>query len=691
MGPEGKVMVSKPGPAIADKPQVHADSPFKQGLRLFHRFLVFGTAVWYVVISLMATEATLTILKDQAHYDSEPIPLESPLIVGYAGTSSIRESPLVKSVLGDTTKYELGTLFLESGSKTSFEQCSAVVNSDAANIYKDSFLRWIFYDLQEKTAYNISLLSETELILPIVDCGFSAINGGGAAIARVNYLVRYKNDTDRVVLLPASLSIQDYYIAEQYERGSALLLAFSVVEDMQSTLVDHHYALALDYPYEYKPDFEVCTFFEHTDTGFWSLETIPRDSFLKPPKPLLTARQLGFYLDKETSQVNHINFHWDPPNDAPSALSYWEWHGDAIIRDNWAWVHIIHLMFALDVIFQLTLLLFLVFRSLRQGRFWIGDAFASISNALLYRGIYVIISNHVNGYWTLTEFSLALADSVGGNTTVKYRTDMAHADMLTIYLNLVSILSYALRERVDPIFVMVCFEVGFYCRESMATILPALQEVIVDYSNKESNAGRVEVDEFLANLSPMRLWTVHPISQSVWPLLVATFVIIYLTLIVIVGYVIARKLVRYHYLGFQVGSQDPDNKSTTPRRQSSGLFRKKTLPRELMQFETATGSVLKNRFGVLASYDNYTTINGQRFASDDAIYCNGFVVANEKFVVATEDLMPLIIMKLTRTRFTNIYVYTIKDQTCVNQTARLVYPSTISWHDLAKVSASPLS
>ncbi|KAE9194942.1 hypothetical protein PF002_g23458 [Phytophthora fragariae] len=641
--------------------------------------------MWYVVVSLMATDASLVILKDQAHYDSGIIPLVSPLIAGYAGTSSIREGPLVMEVLQDSTKpYESGTLFLVSNSSTSFEQCSTVVNSDAANVYKDSFLRWIYDDLQEKTAYNISLFNEVELVLPVVDCAFALINGGGAAIARVNYLVRYKNDTDRMLLLPTSLSIQDYYIPEQYERGSALLLAFSVVEETQSTLVEHHFAIALDYPYEYKPDFEVCKFFDHTETGFWSLETIPRDSFLKPPKPLLSARQLGFYLDKETSQVNQVNFHWDPPDDAYSALTDWDWHGDAIIRDNWAWVHIIHLLFALDVIFQLSLLLFLVFRSLRQGHLWIGDAFASISNALLYRGIYVVISNHVNGYWTLTEFSLALASSVGGSSTVKYRADMAHADMLTIYMNLVSILSYVLRERVDPIFVMVCFEIGFYSRESMAKILPALQKVIVDYSNTESAYGRVEVDDFLANLSPMRLWTVHPIHQSVWPLLVATFVIIYLTLIVIVGYIVVRKLIQCHSLGFQVSNQDPDSKSSAPRRQSSGLFRKKSQPRELMQFETATGSVLKNRFGVLASYDNYTMVNGQRFASGDAIYCNGFVVANDKFVVVTEDLMSLIIMKITRARFTNIYVYTIKDGTGVNQTARLVYPSTISWHDLAK-------
>ncbi|EEY53653.1 uncharacterized protein PITG_07343 [Phytophthora infestans T30-4] len=639
----------------------------KRKFRLIHRLLVFGAAVWYIIISLMATDAALDILKDEAHYDSGLIHFVSPLIAGYAGTSTIRKGPLVVDVLGDsTTPKASGTLFLESESNSSFTQCSAVVEGEGVDIYTDKYLRWMFEVLQNKTAYNISLLDEVELVLPVVDCQLHVIRSGSAAIARVNYLVRYKDDTERVLLLPTSFSIQDYYISEQYERGAALLVEFSVVEDTASEdPVPHHFAIALDYPYEYKPDFEVCTFYNHTSEGFWSFETIPRDSFMRPPKPLLTARQLGFYLDKETSQVNRINFYWVPIDDPASALTYWNWRGDAVIRDNWAWVHIIHLFFAIDVMFQLSLLLFLVYRSILQKHFWIGDAFASISNALLYRGIYVIISNHVNGYWTLTEFCLALADGINGSNNVKYRPELAHADMLTIYLNIVSVLSYLLRERIDPIFVLVCFEIGFNSREAMTKLFPSLKEMLIDYSNTEATFGLVAVDDFLSKLSPMRLWTVHPIHQNVWPLLTVTFVLIYSTILVILIYVVLRKLWRYYSLRFQVGSQD----GSASRRQSSGLFRSDSEPREQMQFETATGSVLKNRFGILSTYKNYTYINGRRFTSGDAIYCNGFVVANDKFVIATEDLIG----------------------TGVNQTARLVYPTTISWHDLAKVSVSPLS
>ncbi|ETI36120.1 hypothetical protein F441_17556 [Phytophthora nicotianae CJ01A1] len=683
MGPDGKVI-----PAI--NRHVKGSTPLQRKFRLFHRLVVFGAAVWYIVISLMATDAALDILKDQAHYDSGLIHFTSPLIAGYAGTSTIRKSPLVVDVLGDSTKpRNSGTLFLESESNSSFTQCSAVLAGHGVDIYTDEFLRWMFEVFQNKTAYNISLLDEVELVLPVVDCELSIIRGGSAAVARVNYLARYKNDTERVLLLPTSLSIQDYYITEQYERGAALLLSFAVVEDMATEdPIPHHFAIALDYPYEYKPDFEVCTFYEYTSEGFWSFETIPRDSFMRPPKPLLTARQLGFYLDKETSQVNQINFHWIPADDPATELANWTWRGDAVIRDNWAWVHIIHLFFAIDVMFQLSLLLFLVYRSILQKHFWIGDAFASISNALLYRGIYVIISNHVNGYWTLIEFCLALADHINGSSNVKYRPALVHADMLTIYLNIVSVLSYMVRERIDPIFVLVCFEIGFNSREAMTKLFPSLKQMLIDYSTTEATYGLVAVDDFLSKLSPMRLWTVHPIHQNVWPLITVTFVIIYSTILIILVYVFVRKLLRYR----SPKSQTDINDISISRRQTSNLsLRDDADEPQLMQFETATGSVLKNRFGILSTYKNYTYVNGRRFASGDAIYCNGFVVANDKFIIATEDLMSLLIMKITRARFTNIYVYTIKEGRDVNQTARLVYPTTISWHDLAKVSVSPLS
>ncbi|GAB9477305.1 hypothetical protein Gpo141_00014369, partial [Globisporangium polare] len=69
-------------------------------------------------------------------------------------------------------------------------------------------------------------------------------------------------------------------------------------------------------------------------------------------------------------------------------------------------------------------------------------------------------------------------------------------------------------------------------------------------------------------------------------------------------------------------------------------------------------------------------IKGMKYASADGIYCNGFVIANDKFL-----------MKLIRYRFQNVDV----DGSTANQRARLVYPHTLSWSDLLRLNISVLS
>ncbi|RLN93161.1 hypothetical protein BBJ28_00008438 [Nothophytophthora sp. Chile5] len=668
-------------------------SPVRKVMHITHRLLVFAAAMWYIVISMMATSAAVNVLHSADMNDISPAVETSPLIAGYVGTGTIRQSPLVVEQLGNsTTPRESGTLYLESSSSASFTPCQAM-DQQSADIYADDFLRWIYTNMQNKTAYNFTGFNHVELVAPVVDCQF----GESLIMARVHYLVRYKDEPERMLLLPTSLTIQDYFLTEQYERGTALVVMFTVLEDVASLKpITRYFAIALDYPYEHAPNFEVCQFFGGTDEGYWQLETIPRDSDEEPPKPILTARRVGFYIDKETTQVNMQRIHLDPKDDTIEDLSTWHWHGGSKTQDSWAWVHLIHLLFALDAMFHLSLLSFLVFRSFRHGQIWIGDAFASISSSLLYRGVYVVISNHLNGYWTLTEFCVALGSTVANLPPIHYYPEMVHADMLTIYLNLVGVISYVLRERVDPVFAIFCFELGFGSRAGLVGIFPALKTVLVNYANENYTLGFVDVDDFLATLSPMRLQTVHAVDSNFGPLLVAAFVSIYSTLLLIVVYLVGRKILRrYRPSPPEVRGGNSDKVSSRHRssgRKGGAEPRKSDFePQELMQFETATGAALQKRFGVISSYDNYTVVKGQRFTSVDAIYCNGFVIANGKFLVATEDLLALLVMKITRVRFTNIFIYSLVDVTGVSQTARLAYPHTISWADLARIGVSRLS
>ncbi|KAF1318979.1 hypothetical protein FI667_g13503, partial [Globisporangium splendens] len=104
----------------------------------------------------------------------------------------------------------------------------------------------------------------------------------------------------------------------------------------------------------------------------------------------------------------------------------------------------------------------------------------------------------------------------------------------------------------------------------------------------------------------------------------------------------------------------------------------------------ATGAALQNRYGVVSDYVNCWYIKGMKYASADGIYCNGFVIANDKFLVATVDLLSIILMKIIRYRFQNVYIYDVDGNT-VNQRARLAYPQTISWSDLMHININVLS
>ncbi|GAB9477697.1 hypothetical protein Gpo141_00014824, partial [Globisporangium polare] len=109
----------------------------------------------------------------------------------------------------------------------------------------------------------------------------------------------------------------------------------------------------------------------------------------------------------------------------------------------------------------------------------------------------------------------------------------------------------------------------------------------------------------------------------------------------------------------------------------------------LTQFEFATGVALRDRFGVVSDYDNYVYIKGMKFASADGIYTSGFVIANGKFLIGTDDLKIIWAIKLTRIRFQNVYVYEVEGNS-VKQTARLVYPETISFGDILQLNLKVL-
>ncbi|GMF18745.1 unnamed protein product [Phytophthora fragariaefolia] len=652
-------------------------------LRLLHRLIVFALALWYAAISIEAFTASVTVLRGFESKSLGTTVHTSTLIVGYAGRSTINKSPLVQSVLGGSTEPRNYTIYLETETTRSLTGCSVFEGLDS-NVYGNTFARFLFTSLQKHASENLTYLRDLELIAPVVDCTFDLLVANDEAVTqlRLYYLARWMS-TNNTVLLSTSMSTQDFEVTQQYQSGAALFVTIAAIDDMQATEVTHHFALAFNYPYEEEPHFTSSEYIRIEEDNFWLFKSMPQTGSTDPPKEVRTAYRIGGYIDDPIAQSNIEIVHWDLPNDPASELKSWSWHALASLHDSWAWTHNIHGIFAVVVLIDLGVLSFVIYRRLRKGHFWVGDAFATISNSLLYRGVLIFMSNHFNGYWTLTEFCLAIGHELGGRRTIHYRPELVHADLLTFFMNVTSVISYLFHERIDPVLAFAAFELGFANRVGMVEAIPALRKVVVNFAEDDYWLGVMSVSPFLERLSPMKFWTIHAINVDRKPVVIATVVCIFSTMVWLVVYIIARKAFRY-MTGTSGGRE---------RRASRYVSKDNDADAQdaLTSFETATGAALSKRYGVISGYDNYIIRDSKHYASIDAVYGNGYLVANQKFLVATEDIVYLLIMKILRVRFTNIYVYAILADGAVNQTAQLVYPYTIPWRDLARLGVVKLS
>ncbi|KAE8992868.1 hypothetical protein PF011_g17378 [Phytophthora fragariae] len=512
-----------------------------QVFRLMHRLAVFTVAVLCVMISLESFSTAVVILRGQVSRD---LPIEvysANLITDYAGTATIKESPLILQVLEGSTSPQNNSVYLETPSAHSHTGCSNVANYNHG-MYDNDYLRFIFSSLQARASYNISYLTELELIAPVVDCTFELLVLGDQTVLSVYYLVRNKGDPDQVMLLSTSVSVQDYEVAQQFQRGAGTVLMIAAINDTQATTLEHHIVVALNFPYVAEPDFEYAELEGIDGDNYWLLRTLPNQRNLDPAKQVRMARRFGRYKGDPTAQSNIETVHWDLPSDPTSELREWRWYGRAVLHDSWAWTHAIHGFFALNDIFNLSVLTFVIYRRLRVGHLWVGDAFATVSNMLLYRGVIVLICSHLNGYWTITKMCISIGDSI----------------------------------------------------TELANLFPDLKKHIVDFAVADATLGLLDVGPGLANLSPFELMTAYPIESDRKPVVFSAVISICSPFVLMLAYVAGRKSTRY-------ASVPAGGKGTTSVRRRSSAYRRGFEQNDLTSFEAATGAALVKRFGVISS------------------------------------------------------------------------------------------
>lgn len=672
-----------------------------QAVRITRRLLVIGASLCYIVVSFQAAIRSYALGRDVM----SPLTIfntsRAALINDYVGVATVQEGRLVQQVLAGDTTPRVSTLYLESLSVSTFTGCSGA-NFDA-KLYDNAYLREMYAQLIARASYNFTRLPELELVVPVVDCTFSPVVDGDNTHARVFYVVRWASQPSVVFVLTMSMAIQNYAIPMQYEQGACLVATITLLSDMRAPSVQHYFAVALGYPYEELPPFDIYTLVGETADSKWLLESIPRDPFQEQTKVLQTSTSRGIYLRDATIQSNIKHMIWSLESGPAAVLSEWRWQGRTVLRDNWAWVHYIHAAFGLSTLFSVATLFLVMFRNFQKRKIWIGDAFAQVSSTLVFRGTIVLISFHFNEYWALTEHCFTGGFEVTTLPPIFILPEIIHADSLTLFLCCADFFGYATKTRIDPAFVVLMFELVFYARVGVLHMfIPGSLGVWVRaYSAKIYRLGFVTLNPIMSQLAPLRLWTVGAIPRlnPAFLAIVCSICFVF-AFCFIMGFIVATKLCSRPRSGgyTQVSSaplsgtaRTPPSRQSRARVASDGFVLETTeLKRTFTLFELATGAELQNRFGVMCDYDNFVYFKGLKFASADGIYCNGFVIANGKYLLATEDLLAIVAMKLLRTRLRNVYTYEV-DGSKLKQTAQLVYPDTLSWTDLAHLNVDILT
>lgn len=651
-----------------------------QFVQLVRRLAVFAAAVMYIYTSIAASAASIRILRGKAHSLME-FPADSMSLIGaYAGDKTIRESPLVVNVLENTTAPRAGTIYLESNTSTSTLSCSTPrFNS---RLYGDTFLRMLMSAFVRDATYNLTFLSASELVVPVVDCSSTPLVAGDATVMRVFFVMRNKTNAESVLLLAFTFSMQDYSIPKQIQNGPGGIASIARVSDMSASSVKYYFAVAQGYPFG-ALKFQVYTHLGYTADYLWRLESVPVIVVAETSKEVVTARRTGFYMATEMDQSNIQNRHWALDAAPLDAISKLRWQGGTVLRDAWAWVHCIHVFFATDALFNLGVLFLVIYRNLQAGKIWVGDAFVSISNSLVYRGSWILVSWVVNNFWTLMEFLLDTANTLADRQQdiVAYK-EIIEADLMTIFFSLVSVLGFVLRERIDPAVTIVLFIIGFESRLAIATIFPHVLDNITSFAVADLAKSALDVSATVALATPLRFWTIHTISSSESTFVISSLVPIFSSCLLAILYALVRKAYR---CAFPDEVRRVQTTSYSDNKEAMELQRG-----NLTLFEVATGAALQSRLGLVSDYANCKYIKGIKYASADGIYCSGYVIANSKFLIASDDLIAIIVMKVTRLRFKNVYAYEVSGST-VQQNAQLVYPQTISWYDLLHLNISVLS
>lgn len=669
------VTVIKP---VGSSRGVHARHSHQTPTRLFRRLLGLGAACWYVQICSSACIGIWNVLTGKQQTSTMDVMFyESQLMLPYMGAALVRDSPLVLDVLQNDTMPRNNSVYLRAEAEVSTDDCD--VSNSVAGLYVNEFQRQFYERILLDTQYNLSFLQQYELVVPVIDCTFTGIVADDPTAFRLFYIMRALADPDDLRLLTLITQTADYQLVDRSTvHGATLLVTATFLQDLSANEVTHYFILAIGYPF-IQLSLQVYEYVAMMADGSWVLASVP-NSAAGITKRVQTACRQGIYKHNEREQSNTANTIWKLHQNPLQVISELQYTGRPTLRNSWAWVHMVHLFLAADMVLNLLLLVTIGSNHVRHHRqLWLGDAFMVLNSRLWALIPTVLLSWYIEGFWTLLEFCIHDGNAITKTQDVFIYESIMRADLMILCISLADLLGRLAKERIEPTLVIAIFYGIFKVRLSILQWSSVLTEIVTTYTDADYNLA-IQDDPSVSLITPMRLWSIHELEQAPIRFVGAALMPVFGSFIVcITVYILARKV-----KGKMV------HRPTRVSRASSSRGTHAQRLATLTVFEAATGTELLDRHGVVSDYENLVVVRSSHFAAADAVYSSGFVIANGKFLVQTEHVWAIALMLLLRVRFMEIYAYEVEDHRA-QECALLVEPDTLSLRDLLLLDISALA
>lgn len=338
---------------------------------------------------------------------------DSQVMRQWVGTTIIRQSPLITVALQGHNEPINETIYLQLNERSSFQQCTNLTVRHQ-EMYSNRWQRHLYAQAIMATSYNFTFLDGIELISPVVDCSSALIRTNDSTRGQFFFLTRTIANPQNVLLLALTMAVQEYSIPTETQVGSAAVASFTLINDLQSDDVDHHFVVSLGYPF-YASNFVACNI---VDTGeseiLFQLQTIPRDPKSELAKQLKTSYRSGFYLTSQAGRYNIRQQIWLLADSPLVAITTWRWKSKNTSRNPWAWVHLLDTAFLVYALGHIMQQIIIVRQAYSERKLWSTDISDAGAKPFLLRGTFVLFFWCLTSFWDLTEFCLCQAHEIAG-------------------------------------------------------------------------------------------------------------------------------------------------------------------------------------------------------------------------------------------------------------------------------------